>query len=148
MIALIQRVRNARVEVDAKIVASIDQGIVALIGIEKNDDEPQCTRMLQRLLGYRIFADDQGRMNLGLQAINGGLLLVPQFTLVADTSSGMRPGFSQAASHEHGHKVFEHLCKSATMSYPHVSYGIFSADMQVHLINDGPVTFNLRVPPN
>ena len=147
MIALIQRVRSASVEVNGSTVAAIDQGLLALIGIEKNDQPQQCTRMLQRLLGYRVFADDQGRMNLGLQAIGGGLLLVPQFTLVADTSSGMRPGFSSAASPEHGRSIFEHMCKIASQAYPHVSYGVFSADMQVHLINDGPVTFNLRVAP-
>ena len=145
MIALIQRVRSAHVEIDDTVHASIGQGILALIGIEKGDTNEMCTRMVQRLLGYRIFADDQDRMNLSLETIAGGLLLVPQFTLAADTSSGMRPGFSSAASPDHGEAVFEHLCKTANGSYPIVSSGVFSADMQVHLINDGPVTFHLQI---
>jgi D-tyrosyl-tRNA(Tyr) deacylase len=100
--------------------------------------------MLQRLIGYRIFADSDGKMNLGLKDIQGGLLLVPQFTLVADTSSGMRPGFSSAASPEQGERVFTSLCQRALELYPTVKKGKFSADMQVHLVNDGPVTFYLR----
>ena len=144
MISVIQRVSSARVEVCKQNIAEIEQGILALVGIEKEDGLQQCERMLQRLIGYRIFADSDGKMNLGLKDIQGGLLLVPQFTLVADTSSGMRPGFSSAASPEHGERVFTSLCKRALELYPVVKIGKFSADMQVHLVNDGPVTFYLR----
>jgi D-tyrosyl-tRNA(Tyr) deacylase len=144
MISVIQRVSSAHVEVGKQIIAEIEQGILALVGIEKDDGLPQCERMLQRLIGYRIFADNDGKMNLGLKDIQGDLLLVPQFTLVADTSRGMRPGFSSAASPEHGERVFTSLCQRALELYPAVKKGKFSADMQVHLVNDGPVTFYLR----
>ena len=144
MIAVIQRVTSARVDVDGQTIAQIGQGILALVGIEKEDGLQQCERMLQRLLGYRIFADSEGKMNLGLKDIHGDLLLVPQFTLVADTARGMRPSFSSAASPQHGEEVFETLCERAHELYPSVKQGKFSADMQVHLVNDGPVTFTLR----
>ncbi len=144
MIAVIQRVTSARVEVDNQNIAQIGQGILALIGVEKEDGQPQCDRMLQRLIGYRIFADSDGKMNLGLQDIHGDLLLVPQFTLVADTTRGMRPGFSAAAPPAQGERVFTSLYQRALELYPSVKKGKFSADMQVHLTNDGPVTFYLQ----
>ncbi len=144
MIAVIQRVTSARVDVDNQTIAEIGQGILALVGIEKEDGKKQCDRLLQRLIGYRIFADADGKMNLGLKDIQGGLLLVPQFTLVADTSQGMRPGFSSAASPAHGERMFTELCQHAVEQYPIVEKGKFSADMQVRLVNDGPATFYLR----
>lgn len=141
MIALLQRVISASVEVDKQTVAEIDTGILAFIGIEKGDEDSHGVRLLQRLLGYRIFPDDAGKMNLGLQDIQGGLLLVPQFTLAADTRKGMRPGFSSAASPEAGRERFDTFCQLAMDTYPTVKKGVFAADMKVELINDGPVTF-------
>jgi D-tyrosyl-tRNA(Tyr) deacylase len=144
MISVIQRVSSARVEVCNQTIAQIGRGILALVGIEKEDGPQQCDRMLQRLLGYRIFPDRAGKMNLGLKDIQGGLLLVPQFTLVADTSRGMRPGFSSAASPAQAERVFSSLYQRALDMYPTVKKGEFSADMQVQLVNDGPATFYLR----
>lgn len=141
MIALLQRVISANVKVDNKIIAEIDKGILAFIGIEKNDENVNGERLLQRLLGYRIFPDDQGKMNLGLEEVQGGLLIVPQFTLAADTQKGKRPGFSSAASPETGRERFETFCSLAVDSYPQVKTGVFAADMKVTLTNDGPVTF-------
>jgi len=146
MIALIQRVREARVEVNDAITGAIGRGVLALIGIEREDTQPSYERLLQRILAYRIFPDDAGRMNLSLKDIDGGLLLVPQFTLAADTRKGNRPGFSQAAEPEYGKVMFDALLTHATKSYPHVKQGVFGADMQVSLINDGPVTFWLQNP--
>jgi len=146
MIALIQRVREARVEVDDVITGAIGRGVLALIGIEREDTQSSYERLLQRILAYRIFPDDAERMNLSLKDIDGGLLLVPQFTLAADTRKGNRPGFSQAAEPEYGKAMFDALLVHAKKSYPHVKQGVFGADMQVSLVNDGPVTFWLQNP--
>lgn len=146
MIALIQRVRSAHVEVDGNIVGEIGRGILALVGVQKGDTEEYADRLLERMLGYRIFPDAEGRMNLGLREVAGGLLLVPQFTLAADTDRGMRPGFSRAAPPQEGRRLFEYLAQGAVRQYDPVAFGVFGADMRVHLVNDGPVTFQLRVP--
>lgn len=141
MIALIQRVLSARVEVDAETVGAIGPGLLALVAVQPDDGEPQARRMLERLLGYRVFADGAGRMNRSLADTGGGLLLVSQFTLAADTRSGMRPSFTQAAAPEHGRQWFERLLELARAGHPQVAAGRFGAHMQVALVNDGPVTF-------
>jgi len=141
VIGLIQRVSAAQVKVDTEIIATINVGIVALIGIEKTDTTSNADRLLQRILGYRIFPDSAGKMNLSLTDIQGDLLLVPQFTLPADTRKGMRPSFSPAAAPETGAKLFAYLYEQATKRYKSVCTGRFGADMQVTLTNDGPVTF-------
>lgn len=142
---LIQRVRAARVEVAGEVVGAIDQGLLALVGIEPQDDAQTLTKGLQRLLAYRVFSDAAGKMNLSLQDVNGGLLLVSQFTLAADTRSGLRPSFSTAAPPAQGLALFERLVELAREQHPQVATGRFGADMQVHLINDGPVTFLLDI---
>ncbi|WP_220816149.1 D-aminoacyl-tRNA deacylase [Pseudomonas paralcaligenes] len=142
---LIQRVRGARVEVAGEIVGAIDQGLLALVGIEPQDDAATLAKGLQRLLNYRVFSDDAGKMNLSLTDVNGGLLLVSQFTLAADTKSGLRPSFSSAAPPAQGLALFEQLVALAREQHPQVATGRFGADMQVHLVNDGPVTFLLEV---
>jgi D-aminoacyl-tRNA deacylase len=144
MIALLQRVRTARVEIGGEVVASIGPGLLALIGVRPEDDEAAATRLLDRLLHYRVFADDAGKMNLSLQQIGGDLLLVPQFTLAADTRHGRRPGFSTAAPPEQGKRLFTLLCELAARKHSPVSSGVFGADMQVSLTNDGPVTLWLE----
>ena len=144
MIALLQRVSTARVLVDAQPIAAIDQGLLVFVAVEPDDSEMQADRLLQRLLGYRVFADAGGRMNLSVTDINGGLLLVPQFTLAADTTRGMRPGFSMAATPDTGERLFRYLVERAEQEYSAVGSGRFGADMQVMLTNDGPVTFWLR----
>jgi D-tyrosyl-tRNA(Tyr) deacylase len=144
MIALIQRVSRAAVAVDGASIGSIERGILALIGIAISDT-PECgTRLLERLLSYRIFPDDAGKMNLNLSQIGGGLLLVPQFTLVADTTKGTRPGFSRGAPPERARELFVQLVELARARHPEVASGRFGADMQVSLVNDGPVTFWLE----
>lgn len=145
MISVIQRVRSASVTVNSRAVGTINTGIMALVAVEQKDTEKQADRLLERILNYRIFNDDQGRMNLNLRAINGGLLLVPQFTLAADTNSGNRPSFTSAASPEKGRELFEYLRTAADIIYPDTQYGEFGADMQVALVNDGPATFILQV---
>jgi D-aminoacyl-tRNA deacylase len=145
MIGLLQRVNDASVTVNRKIIARIGAGLLVFIGIEKGDTRTQADRLLERLLGYRVFPDQDGRMNLCLADIRGGLLLVPQFTLPADTRKGMRPGFSSAAPPETGKQLFEHLLVQAKERYSHVEAGEFGADMKVTLTNDGPVTFWLQV---
>ncbi len=147
MIALIQRVSRAQVEVAGQCVGSAGRGILALIGIEATDDAPTGRKLLERVLTYRIFPDDTGKMNLDLRQIDGDLLLVPQFTLVADTRKGTRPGFSEGAPPVLARQLFEELVAAARLAHPRVASGVFGADMQVSLTNDGPVTFNLRVPP-
>lgn len=147
MIALIQRVREASVRVEGNCVGEIGAGILALVAIEKGDTETEAKKLADRLLNYRIFPDATDRMNLSLQDIQGGLLLVSQFTLAADTRKGLRPSFAPAASPEEGQRLFDFLHTLIKGSYPHVATGQFGADMQVSLINDGPVTFQLRVPP-
>ena len=145
MIGLLQRVSSARVEVDLQLIARVDTGLLVLVGIERGDDEDRADRLLERLLGYRVFPDEAGKMNLALRDIQGGLLLVPQFTLAAETRKGTRPGFSTAASPEEGRRLFDYLCNRASETYHSVGTGIFGADMQVALVNDGPVTFWLQV---
>jgi len=147
MIALIQRVSRAQVDVDGQCVATIGRGILALIGIEALDTPESGARLLERVLSYRIFPDDAGKMNLDLRQIGGDLLLVPQFTLVADTGKGTRPGFSEGARPEQAQALFAGLVASAQQAHPNTGCGIFGADMQVSLVNDGPVTFHLRVQP-
>ena len=145
MLALIQRVNEARVTVDGETVGAIGPGLLALVGVEPGDGDPQVVRMAERLLGYRVFADAQGRMNLGLADTGGGLLLVSQFTLAADTRSGMRPGFSTAAAPELAEPVFNQLLATCRQKHAAgVETGRFGAHMVISLVNDGPVTFLLR----
>lgn len=143
MIGLIQRVDKAHVEVSGEIIGSIQRGLLALIGIERGDTEDVATRLLERILGYRVFPDAAARMNLSLTDIDGGLLLVPQFTLAADTSRGLRASFTSAAAPEEGRRLFAHLVAAARKAYPRVGVGRFGAHMKVTLVNDGPVTFRL-----
>ena len=147
MIGLLQRVRDASVTVDNESIGAIDQGLLVLIGVERGDTKVQAERLAQRLLQYRVFADEQGKMNLNVQQIGGGVLLVPQFTLVADTDHGNRPGFSRAAEPAVGQQLFEHIVATMRQAWPHIETGQFGADMQVRLCNDGPVTISLTVPP-
>ena len=144
MIALIQRVLEARVEIGGDAVGSIGRGILALIGVQPTDDEAAALRLLDRLLKYRIFADEADKMNLNLQQISGGLLLVPQFTLAADTRRGSRPGFSTAAPPDQGRRLFTLLVDAARARHAPVASGVFGAHMQVSLTNDGPVTLWLE----
>ncbi|HRG17258.1 MAG TPA: D-aminoacyl-tRNA deacylase [Pseudomonadota bacterium] len=144
MIALIQRVREARVEVEGKIVGDIGRGLLAFVAVEPDDGEPQVERTLMRLLGYRVFEDAEGKMNRSLHDIAGGLLLVSQFTLAADTKKGMRPSFTSAAPPEAGLRWFNRLVERARAAHTVVETGQFGANMQVHLVNDGPVTFWLQ----
>lgn len=145
MIALLQRVSSASVHVADQCVAAIDGGLLALIGVQPADDLNTAKRLLERLLAYRVFADPQDRMNLSLRDTGGGLLLVPQFTLAADTRKGNRPGFSTAAPPEQAEALFQQLCVLANAAYPGTQCGRFGAHMKVSLINDGPVTFWLQV---
>jgi D-aminoacyl-tRNA deacylase len=148
MISLIQRVTRADVRVNGEIVGAIERGILALIGVRKRDDEAAADRLLERILTYRIFPDAEGRMNLSLKEVpGGGLLLVPQFTLAADTQKGTRAGFSTAAPPELARSLFDYLAAQARTTQVPVATGLFGADMQVSLINDGPVTFWLETPP-
>jgi len=144
MITIIQRVTSAKVTVNNQDIGKIDTGIMALVAVEKADTEKDAQRLLERILNYRIFADSDDRMNLSLRDINGGLLLVPQFTLAADTQKGNRPSFISAAPPEKGKELFDYLQQLAKQTYPHVEFGQFGADMQVALVNNGPVTFTLR----
>lgn len=148
MIGLLQRVSAARVEVEGECVGAIGPGLLVLVGVERGDTEAQAERLLQRLLGYRVFADAEGRMNLSVADIDGGLLLVPQFTLAADTAKGMRPSFTPAAPPAEGERLFGYLLGRAREHHARVDAGRFGADMQVSLTNDGPVTFWLQVGPN
>lgn len=144
MKALLQRVSQARVDVAGQTIGAIDQGLMVLIGIEPQDTPASADKMLHKLLNYRVFSDADGKMNLSLIDVNGGLLLVSQFTLAADTKSGMRPSFSKAAPRALGAELFGYLVTKAKSSHETVETGQFGADMQVHLINDGPVTFLLE----
>ena len=145
MLALIQRVTRATVHVDGTCVGAIDGGLLALVGIEPGDGQAQVLRMRERLLGYRVLADAQGRMNRSLSDCNGGLLLVSQFTLAADTRSGMRPGFSTAAAPDEAERIFDRLLQACREKHPPgVESGRFGAHMTVSLVNDGPVSFLLR----
>ncbi|MBI4694111.1 MAG: D-tyrosyl-tRNA(Tyr) deacylase [Gammaproteobacteria bacterium] len=145
MIALIQRVSSASVTVAGEITGGIDRGILALVGVQPADDESKAARLLERVLGYRIFPDAEGRMNLSLRDIGGGLLLVPQFTLAADTKKGTRASFTSAAAPGLGRRLFDLFVTQARAAHPLVATGRFGADMQVALVNDGPVTFWLEV---
>ena len=144
MIALIQRVTQAEVRVQDRITGAIHHGLLALIGVQPEDTESVADRLLERVLTYRIFADEQGRMNKDLRAVGGGLLLVSQFTLAADTRSGTRPGFSTAAAPARARELFDYLVAKARSTHTDTATGEFGADMQVSLINDGPVTFWLE----
>jgi len=144
MIGLIQRVSRAAVSIGGERVGAIDRGTLALIGVRRSDDRATADRLLERLLAYRIFPDAAGRMNRSLREIGGGLLLVPQFTLAADTHQGTRAGFSAAAAPEVARELFGHLLERARSQHSPVAAGRFGADMQVELINDGPVTFWLE----
>jgi D-tyrosyl-tRNA(Tyr) deacylase len=144
MIAVIQRVTSAKVTVNQHDIGFIGTGIMALVGVEKPDTRQDAQRLLERMLNYRIFADAQDRMNLSLRDIHGGLLLVPQFTLVADTQKGNRPSFTSAAPPEQGRELFAYLQELALATYDVVAFGEFGADMQVALVNNGPVTFTLK----
>jgi len=145
VIALVQRVTRARVEVDAVGVGAIDAGLLVLVCAEPADTEAQASRLVDKLLRLRIFNDASGRMNHCLQDTGGGLLLVSQFTLAADTSSGNRPGFSAAAPPEQGLRLFDTVLRLARERHPRVEAGVFGAHMQVHLVNDGPVTIPLKI---
>ncbi len=147
MIALIQRVTEARVAVNGKIVGEIDRGILALVGVERGDAEAQAERLVEKILGYRIFPDEAGKMNRSLADIKGGLLAVPQFTLAADTKSGTRAGFSTAASPDDGLRLFDLFVKISRGKNLQTKTGQFGADMKVSLVNDGPVTFGLQACP-
>jgi D-tyrosyl-tRNA(Tyr) deacylase len=147
LIALLQRVAQARVRVAGETVGEIGRGVLALVGVERGDGEREAGRLVQRVLGYRIFPDAEGKMNRSLADIAGGLLLVPQFTLAADTTSGTRPGFSTAAAPEEGRRLFNCLAQLSREQHSKVATGRFGADMQVSLVNDGPVTFWLQVSP-
>lgn len=147
MIGLLQRVSEAQVVVDGARVGAIGRGLLVLVGVEHGDTAREADRLLERLLGYRVFPDAEGRMNLSLRDIAGGLLLVPQFTLAADTHKGTRPGFSSAAKPGDGRRLFDYLVGTARAGHPQVETGRFGADMKVSLVNDGPVTFWLRVAP-
>jgi D-tyrosyl-tRNA(Tyr) deacylase len=145
MIGLLQRVTHAEVRGETNIVGSIQAGLLVLVGVERGDTEQHADRLLVRLLTYRVFADDEGRMNRSLQDVGGGLLLVSQFTLAADTRKGTRPGFSPAAEPQEGKRLFEYLVLRARERHGVVETGEFGAHMQVTLTNDGPVTFWLQV---
>jgi len=145
MIALLQRVDHANVVVAGKEIASIGKGLLVLLGVEQGDDEVVADKLVHRMLGYRIFEDDAGKMNLSLMDVQGELLLVPQFTLAANTSSGMRPSFSSAALPADGAHWFDYVVSKSAEALPGVQVGEFGADMKVGLLNDGPVTFWLQV---
>ena len=144
MIALLQRVSQAQVSVEGNLVGSIGAGLLVLLGVRPADDEPAARRLLERLLQYRIFSDDAGKMNLSLVQVQGELLLVPQFTLAADTAKGLRPGFSTAAPPEQGRRLFDFFVQAARERLGQVQTGVFGAHMQVSLTNDGPVTIWLE----
>ena len=145
MKGLIQRVSKASVKVDGSVVGQIDQGILLLLGIEKNDTKQTADRLLQKVLSYRIFDDESGKMNLSLKDVDGALLIVSQFTLVADTKKGLRPGFSKGASPESGLLLYNYFTDQARQSHHKIELGVYGADMKVSLVNDGPVTFMLEI---
>jgi D-tyrosyl-tRNA(Tyr) deacylase len=147
MIALIQRVSRAQVAVDGECIGAIDGGLLTLLAVQPGDGEAQAQRMVERLLGYRVFADADGKMNRALADTGGGLLLVSQFTLAADTGKGMRPSFTSAASPAEGERWFNRVVEIARQRHPKVETGRFGAHMEVTLVNDGPVTFWLEVAP-
>lgn len=144
MKGLLQRVSQARVEVAGEVVGAVDHGLLVLVGVEPQDNRASADRLLHKLLNYRVFADAEGRMNCSVQDVAGGLLLVSQFTLAADTRKGLRPGFSTAAPPQQAEELFDYLLAQAQQAWPRVASGRFGADMQVHLTNDGPVTLLLE----
>lgn len=153
MMSVIQRVKQARVEVDGRITGQIDQGLLALVCAERGDTEAEADKLLAKILKLRIFSDDAGKMNRCVQDLDGqgafgGLLLVSQFTLAADTTGGNRPSFTQAAAPDEGRRLYDYVVAQARKVHPKVATGQFAADMQVHLINDGPVTIPLRMAPS
>ena len=147
MIGLLQRAKWARVTVEGREIASISGGLLVLVGVERGDQPPAADRLAERLLAYRVFPDADGRMNRSLTDVEGELLLIPQFTLAADTRHGNRPGFEPAAPPAEGRALFELLVAAARSRWPKVQTGQFGADMEVELLNSGPVTFSLRIPP-
>ena len=147
MIALLQRVSEASVRVDGELIGRIDQGLLIFLCAERNDTEKEADALLAKLLAYRVFYDADGKMNLNVAQVNGGVLLVPQFTLAADTRSGTRPSFTPAAPPALARQLFDYVVDRARTTHPVVETGKFGADMKVALINDGPVTFWLHVPP-
>jgi D-tyrosyl-tRNA(Tyr) deacylase len=147
MIGLLQRVSCASVEIEGEVVGVIAAGLVVFLGVEKGDGEAQANRLLERLLGYRVFTDHEAKMNRSLKDIDGGLLLIPQFTLPADTKKGMRPSFTPAAEPTVGKRLFDYIVRRAHAQHANVAYGRFGAHMQITLTNDGPVTFWLHAPP-
>jgi D-tyrosyl-tRNA(Tyr) deacylase len=147
MIGLLQRVSRAQVDVDGFTVGRIEAGLLVLVCAERDDTHTEADRLLERLLGYRVFADGEGKMNLSLKDVDGGLLLVPQFTLAADTRKGNRPSFTPAAPPEEGKRLFDYLLARARNLHSPVASGAFGAHMRVTLTNDGPVTIWLRVEP-
>lgn len=144
MKALIQRVKSASVDIEKQRRGEIGPGILLLLGVEKTDTEASADKLLRKILNYRIFADSEGKMNLNLQQHAGGLLIVSQFTLVADTAKGLRPGFSKGATPTQGEALYDYFVQQAKILHPDIATGQFGADMQVSLINDGPVTFILE----
>lgn len=148
MIGLLQRITEARVDVNGETIGAVGRGLLVLVGIQQGDTSATADRLLERLLGYRVFPDDAGKMNLNLVDINGGLLLVPQFTLAADTRKGTRPSFSAAATPELSREIFNYLVDQGRELHGQVGCGKFGADMAVSLTNDGPVTFWLEVKPD
>ena len=144
MICVIQRVKHSQLHIEGALHADISQGLLALVGLEKGDDERSLGKMLDKLLAYRVFADAEGKMNLSLRDIAGDLLLVSQFTLAADTQKGLRPGFSSALPPAEAKPLFENMVQEAEARHPNTQSGVFGADMQISLLNDGPVTFILR----
>lgn len=148
MISVLQRVREARVEVNGQTVGAIGAGLLVLVCAERGDTEAEADRLLAKVLKLRIFSDDAGKMNRSVQDVGGGLLLVSQFTLAADTTGGNRPSFTQAAAPDDGRRLFDYLVARARESHAEVATGRFATEMQVHLVNDGPVTIPLRMPPS
>lgn len=145
MRGLIQRVQFASVKVDGKTVGEIGEGLLLFLGVEKDDDQAKAGKLLDKVLKYRVFPDENGKMNLGLKDTGGGLLVVSQFTLVADTRKGLRPSFSSGATPEHGETMYDYFVSRAKSLHADVATGQFAADMKISLLNDGPVTFNLDV---
>ena len=147
MMSVIQRVKNARVEVEGKVIGQIEQGLLALVCAEKGDTKAEADKLLAKMLKLRIFSDEAGKMNKSLQDIGGGLLVVSQFTLAADTRGGNRPSFTAAAEPGEGRRLYDYFVNQARLAHAQVQTGEFAADMQVHLVNDGPVTIPMRMEP-
>ena len=147
MMSVIQRVKSARVEVEGKVIGQIEQGLLALVCAEKGDTEAEADKLLAKMLKLRIFSDEVGKMNLSVQDVGGGLLIVSQFTLAADTKGGNRPSFTGAAAPDEGRRLYNYFVDKARAAHPVVQTGEFAADMQVHLLNDGPVTIPMRIEP-